>query len=192
MQILAVDLGTDLFPALALGMEPPEPDVMRRPPRRRSERLLDLPTLLRAYGWLGMLEAVLSLGGYFFSYRLAGWHPPELLPASGPAYLTATTMSLAGIVACQVGNAFACRGVRQSVFRIGLTTNRALLAAIGIELALLALLVYAPPLASVFGLAPLALRHWLLLAAFVPVVLFLEEGRKAAVRWKETSRQQAA
>jgi sodium/potassium-transporting ATPase subunit alpha len=56
MQILAVDPGTDLLPALALGAETPEPDVMRRPPRSRRERLLNLPTLLRAYGWLGMIE----------------------------------------------------------------------------------------------------------------------------------------
>jgi magnesium-transporting ATPase (P-type) len=73
MQILAVDLGTDLLPALALGAEAPEPDVMRRPPRSRRERLLNLPTLMRAYGWLGMIEAALSLGGYFFAYWLAGW-----------------------------------------------------------------------------------------------------------------------
>jgi magnesium-transporting ATPase (P-type) len=80
MQVLAVDLGTDMLPALALGAEAPQPDIMSRPPRSRSERLLDRSTLLRAYAWLGMIEATLSLSAYFFAYWLAGWRPGDLLP----------------------------------------------------------------------------------------------------------------
>jgi sodium/potassium-transporting ATPase subunit alpha len=82
MQILAVDLGTDLLPALALGTEKPEPDVMRRPPRPRSQRLLDQTTLLRAYGWLGAIESVLCLTGFFFVYWTAGWRPATLATSS--------------------------------------------------------------------------------------------------------------
>jgi len=182
MQILAVDLGTDLFPALALGAEPAEPDVMRRRPRKRSERLLNLPTLLRAYGWLGMIEAALALGGFFFVFRLAGWHLGIPLSGSGPVYLTATTMTLASIVACQVGNAFACRSGRQSIWHLGFWTNRLLLGGIAVELALLVFLIYLPPLRTVFSLAPLAPMHWVLLLTFGPVLLLLEEGRKALTR----------
>src|SRR3990172_10657567 len=61
MQILAVDLGTDLLPALALGTEQPEPGVMDQPPRPRSQRLLGVRRLLHAYGFLGMAEAALAL-----------------------------------------------------------------------------------------------------------------------------------
>jgi sodium/potassium-transporting ATPase subunit alpha len=187
MQILAVDLGTDLLPALALGMERSEPDVMRRPPRPRSERLLNVATLLRAYGWLGLIEAALSLGGYFFAFWLSGWRPGTPLPASGTVYLTATTMSLAGIVACQVGNAFACRSARQSIWQLGFGTNRALLLGIAFELTLLALLIYVPPLAAVFELTPLAPDHWLLLALFPVLLLLLEEARKALRRRHPTA-----
>jgi Ca2+-transporting ATPase len=186
MQILAVDLGTDLLPALALGTEAPEPDVMRRPPRSRRERLLNLPTLLRAYCWLGMIEAALSLGGYFFAYWLAGWRLGAPLPRSGIVYATATTMSLAGIVACQIGNAFACRSSHQASWRLGFASNRLLLIGIVAEIALLLLLIYAPPLRSVFGLAPLGIDHWLLLAVFGPLLLVCEEGRKAV--WRRFSR----
>jgi magnesium-transporting ATPase (P-type) len=186
MQILAVDLGTDLLPALALGAESPEPDVMRRPPRSRRERLLNLPTLLRAYGWLGMIEATLSLGGYFFAFWLEGWRHGAQLPRSGLVYATATTMTLAGIVACQVGNAFACRSGHQASWRLGFGSNRLLLIGIVVEIALLLLLVYAPPLQSLFGLAPLGIGHWLLLAAFGPLLLVCEEGRKAV--WRRFSR----
>jgi magnesium-transporting ATPase (P-type) len=179
MQILAVDLGTDLLPALALGAETPEPDVMNRRPRSRSERLLDLPTLLRAYGWLGAIEAALSLGGYFFAFWLAGWRPGLPLAASGSLYATATTMSLAGIVAGQIGNVFACRSARESICRMGLASNRLLLLGVAVELALLIGLIYLPPLAAVFGLAPIGWRHWLLLASFGPLLLLCEEARKA-------------
>jgi Ca2+-transporting ATPase len=182
MQILAVDLGTDLFPALALGAEAPESDVMTRRPRQRSERLLNLSTLLRAYGWLGMLEAALSLSGYFFVFWLAGWHSGMPLSDSGPLYVTATTMTLAGIVACQVGNAFACRSRSESIWHLGFGTNRMLLGGIAAELTLLLVLIYTPPLRTVFGLAPLAPWHWLLLLTFGPVLLFFEEGRKALRR----------
>lgn len=182
MQILAVDLGTDLVPALALGMEAPAAGVMERPPRSRGDRLLDLPTLLRAYGWLGVIEAVLVLSGFFAVYWLAGWRPGEVMADSGPLYATATTMSLAGIVACQVGNVFACRSEHESIWRTGLGGNRLMLIGIAVEIGALLLLIHVPVLAGVFGLAPLEATHWLLLATFPPLLLAAEELRKAIVR----------
>jgi magnesium-transporting ATPase (P-type) len=182
MQILAVDLGTDLLPALSLGAEPAEPDVMERKPRQRSERLLNLPTLLRAYAWLGVIEATLSLVGFFFVFWLAGWRFGMPLPDSGPVYVTATTMTLAGIVASQVGNVFACRSVSRSIWQLGFTTNQLLLACVGMEIGLLMVLIYAPPLQKVFGLAPLAPLHWLLLLTFPVALLILEECRKLVIK----------
>jgi len=184
LQVLAVDLGTDLLPALALGLEPPEPGVMQRAPRSRGERLLDRPTLLRAYAWLGAIEAVLCLGGYFAAYWLAGWRPGAPMADSGIVYATATTMSLAGIVACQIGNVFVCRSLERPSWRLGLGANRALLAGIAVEVGLLLALIYLPGLASVFGLAPLGLAHWAILLTFPPLLLVLEETRRAlARRW---------
>ncbi len=95
-------------------------------------------------------------------------------------------MTLAGIVACQVGNAFACRSSYQASWRLGFVSNRLLLMGIAAEVALLLLLVYAPPLQAVFGLAPLGIEHWYLLAAFGPLLLVCEEGRKAL--WRRFSR----
>jgi len=182
MQILAVDLGTDLLPALALGIEKPEPDVMRRPPRPRSQRLLDWATLLRAYGWLGAIESVLCLAGFFFVYWTSGWRPGETLASSGPLYVMATTMTFVGIVTCQVGNAFACRSAHKSVFSLGLFTNRPLLLAIMAELAILLALIYLPPLSTIFHLLPLQPEHWLLAAAFPSCILLCEETRKLLCR----------
>jgi magnesium-transporting ATPase (P-type) len=129
-----------------------------------------------------MLEAVFGLGGFFFSFWLAGWRPGEPIPSSGPLYLQATTMCLAGIVGGQVGNAFACRSTRASIFRLGLHTNRALILAIVSEVLLLAALVHVPPLAEAFGLASLTAWHWIAFACFGPLLLAAEEARKWLLR----------
>jgi magnesium-transporting ATPase (P-type) len=187
MQILAIDLGTDVFPALGLGVEAPEPGIMKEPPRPRKSRLLDLKTLARAYLFLGPLEAALGLSGFFFLYAHRGWPPGGPLPAAGPVYIAATTMSFAGIVAAQVGNVFACRAGRESLFRIGFFKNRFVLAGIGIELALAALLIYTPGLRDVLGFAPLRLSELAYLVMFPAAMLAADELRKVvARRWSRT------
>ena len=178
MQVLAIDLGTDILPALALGMEPPEPGIMHRPPRARAERLLNRATMMRVYLWLGLLESALVLGGYLFTMWLGGWRPGYPMPASGPIYRAATTMTFAGIVTCQVGNVLSCRSSTQPIWRLGLTTNPMVLAGIALELGLLMMLIYLHSLAKVFGLAPLEPRQWILLAAFGPLLIALETTRK--------------
>jgi len=115
-----------------------------------------------------MLETALSLSGYLFVLGLAGWHLGLPLESSNSAYLTATAMTLAGIVACQFGNAFACRSEYDSIWRLGFTTNRMLIGGIVIEVCLLLILIYVLPLRSMFGLAPL--------------LLLFEECRKALRR----------
>jgi magnesium-transporting ATPase (P-type) len=178
MQILAVDLGTDLLPALALGAEPPEGDLMARPPRPQSARLVDGPLLARSYGWIGVWEAVLCLAGYFAVYLSSGWRPGQPMADTGPVYLAATTMSLAGIVACQIANVFVCRTAMEWTGRRGWFSNRLLLWGIAAEIAILLALLHVPSLAGVFGLAPLTWGHWAILGVFPAVLLTAEEGRK--------------
>jgi Ca2+-transporting ATPase len=182
MQILAVDLGTDLVPALGLGTEPPEPGTMDQPPRPRNKRLLDLPLLFRSYCFLGPIEAAACMAGFFFIYVEHGWRPGLAMADSGVLYVTATTMSLAGIVATQIGNVFACRTERESVFRAGFFANRLVLWGIVTELTIIILLIYTPPLQKIFGLAPLTFREWAFLFIFPPILLLLEEARKRILR----------
>jgi magnesium-transporting ATPase (P-type) len=182
MQILAVDLGTDMLPALALGAEAPEPGVMSRPPRPKSQRLLGPARLLHAYGFLGAAEAALSLLAFFWTYRVAGWRPGLPMVATGELYQRATTMTLAGIVATQVGNVFACRTDRESIFRVGLFGNRFVLWGIAAEVAILAMLILVPPFPSLFGLAPPSFTEWKLLLLFPLAMILLEELRKWCVR----------
>lgn len=182
MQILAIDLGSDIVPALGLGAEPPEPGTMDRPPRSRKEKLLDLPLLLRAYGFLGPVEALSSMSGYFFIYFQNGWRPGMPMLDSGTVFLTASTMCFAGIVATQVGNVFVCRTERESVFKIGFFTNRLVFWGILSELTIISVLIYTPILRRVFGLAPLGLREWSFLFIFPPAIFLLAEARKWFVR----------
>jgi calcium-translocating P-type ATPase len=182
MQILAVDLGTDLVPALGLGAEAPEPGIMDRPPRPRDTRLLDRRLLLRAYGFLGALEAVACMAAFLSVYLMQGWRPGLPLAASGPLYIEATTMTLAAIVFAQVGNVFACRTERESALKVGLLSNRLVLVGIVVELTLLVLLMQTPLLQRVFGVSAIHPVGWAVLLIF-PCLLFLaEEGRKALLR----------
>jgi magnesium-transporting ATPase (P-type) len=182
MQVLAIDLGTDMLPAIALGTERAEPGTMTRPPRPRGERLLSRRVLARVYGFVGLLEGIGAMTSFFVGYLLGGWRPPSAFPDAGTAYLQATTMTQSAIVMGQVGAGQAMRTERRSVFSIGLTTNRFLLVGIAFELALAVALVYVPGLNSAFHQAPIPWWWWLALIVWAPVVFFAEEARKAVAR----------
>ncbi|MBK8810087.1 MAG: cation-transporting P-type ATPase [Acidobacteria bacterium] len=184
MQVLAVDVGTDLLPALALGAEQPGQEVMERPPRKQSEALLNSGILIRAYLWLGSIEAALALAGYFFAQFLAGWRPGGEFVSSGTVYVTATTVTFAGIVMAQIGSSFAWRSERQSIFSLGFFSNRLLLWCIAAEIGLMLALIYTPPLQRIFQMSPPTLEHWMMIGTFGVVLLLLEELRKLiARRW---------
>ena len=185
MEILTIDLGTDLVPALGLGAEHPEGDVMDRPPRSRTSRLMNRRVLLLAFAWYGLLEAVFALSVYFLVNLLNGW-PAIPLAASGTVYERATTMTLGAIVFAQIGAVLNCRTERSSVLRIGLFSNRRVSAGIGIEVVLLALLSYLPALQDAFGTAPLQPLDWGILAVLPVLMVGLGEGRKALIRRRPT------
>ncbi|MEU4121729.1 cation-translocating P-type ATPase [Streptomyces virginiae] len=185
LQILAIDLGTETLPALALGRERAEPGIMSRPPRPRSQSVINKDMLVRSWGWLGTVSAVLVMTGFFYVLWRAGWHPGDPTEPGSPlhhAYLTATTATFAGIVTCQVGTAIAARTDHAALRDIGFFTNPLLLAGIAFELAFTAALVYAPPLQNLFGTAALPLDVVLLISAFPPLVWGSDEIRRWARR----------
>ncbi|GAB4167202.1 MAG: cation-transporting P-type ATPase [Rhodocyclaceae bacterium] len=188
VQILAVDLGTDLFPALALGAEPPHPEVMNRPPRPRSRRLLDAGLLARAYGFLGMMEAAAALAAFFLVLAGGQWHYGEALASSDPLYLRATSACLAAIVVCQIANVMICRDPLESLFRASRGRNHLLPAAIVIEIALLLLILYTAPGNRLFGTAAPPAQTWLACLSFAAGMVALEEARKFLVRRAQAPR----
>ena len=182
IQMLAVDLGTDMLPALALGAEKPDPGTMQRPPRQRSERLLNWGTLLRAYLVLGPLEAVAAMAAFFFVLHGGAWQYGNLLDYHDNLYLQATTACLSAIIAMQVVNVFLCRHPVMSAFSRGQSRNHLIGYGIVFELSLLVLIVYTPWGNALFGTAPLNSEVWLFIIAFMPGMLLLEELRKSVLR----------
>ncbi|WP_197029038.1 cation-transporting P-type ATPase [Blastococcus sp. URHD0036] len=185
LQILAIDLGTETLPALALGREPAEPGLMARPPRPHGEGVITRRLLARAWGVMGLLSAALVMGGFLAVLLHAGWRPGDDVGASSTlhtAYLQATTATFVGIVACQLGTAIASRTEWASLRAVGLTSNRLLLYAMAGELLFTAVVVYWPPAQRVFGTA--ALPPWVLLALlpFPFLVWGLDEALRARRR----------
>jgi calcium-translocating P-type ATPase len=178
IQILAVDLGTDMLPALGLGTEKPHPGVMRKPPRARGERMLNGALLLRAYLFLGILEAAAALAAFFWVLHGGGWQYGTELPRHDALYLQATAATLSAIIVMQVVNVFICRSSRDSVFTGGVFGNRLILVGVAAEIALILLIDYTPWGNALFGTLPLAPEVWLYLIPFALSMLALEELRK--------------
>jgi magnesium-transporting ATPase (P-type) len=178
LQILAIDLGTETLPALALGREPAEPGLMNRPPRPRREGVIRTSMLLRAWLLLGGVSAVLVMAAYFLTLHIGGWHPGDPTDPGSPlrhVWQQATTMSFLGIVACQVGTAFAARTHTASLRSVGLATNQLLLWGIGFELVFAAAVVTVPVLQRIFGTALPPPRVLPVLLAFPFIVWAADE-----------------
>jgi len=189
LQILAIDLGTETLPALALGREPAEPGLMDRRPRPRDEGVIRSGMLVRAWLFLGVLTAGLALGGFFFALGRAGWHPGDAVGAGSPlhhAYQQATTMTFLGIVVCQIGTAFAARTEQASLRSVGVLANRLLLWGIAFELAFTASLLWVAPLRHLFGLAVPTGAELALLAPFPLAVWGADELRRFLLRRRST------
>jgi magnesium-transporting ATPase (P-type) len=151
---------------------------MQRPPRPRKERLMHWPLILRAYLFLGVLEATAAMAAFFFILREAGWRYGEPLAHTDPVYLQATTACLATIIVMQVVNVFLCRHPRRSALTFALWSNRLLWVGIAVEVALILGIVYTPLGQRIFGTAPLPGHVWLLAAVFAMAMLAIEELRK--------------
>jgi magnesium-transporting ATPase (P-type) len=176
LQILAVDLGTDMVPALGLGAEKAEQDVMDRPPRARSQRVLTPALLARAYVFLGAFEALAGMCTFFF-----------VLPRAG--YASATTACLAAIVVTQIVNVHLCRSARASALLSARRWNPLIIAGIAIELVLVILIAYTPVGQAIFATGPIGVDAWLFMVPFALAMLGAEELRKWIVRAAERRRQ---
>jgi sodium/potassium-transporting ATPase subunit alpha len=181
MQILAVDLGTDMLPALALGTE--SRTVCHEAAAKKSrEKLLDFSVISRAYLFLGPIEAVACMFGFFYVLYGGGWKWGAILKPDNVLYMQATTACLTAIIITQTGNVFACRSSKESVLSLGLLTNRLIFIGIGFELCLQLFIVYHPWGNRIFSTSPISLHIWLVLLPFAFLLLFAEEARKAITR----------
>ena len=187
LQVLSIDLGSDILPALALGAEPPDPGVMARPPRPVAERLLSGP-VVRRFMFLGAIEAIGVCFAFFWRIHSAHLGYSQFTD-SNHTYREARTMTQVGVVVSQFFNAQTVRSDDESILTVGVFTNRRLLAAGGIGLALVSCISYLPVLQHVFGTSGLSLSDWLIVTSFGFVLLAADEVRKAVVRRRRPARK---
>ncbi len=175
--ILAIDLGTDMLPAIGLGVEPSEQDIMRRPPRDAKAKLLSWRMIARSYGLIGPFQTLVAYLIFFAVLTRGGWVFGFPIGMTDPLYRSAVTAFFSTVVVTQIFNVLACRTIRTSSFTKPLT-NRLMLAGIAVEILLLSGIVFLPVFHLVLGTAPfpLDLVPYMMLGG---VGLFLiEEGRK--------------
>ena len=174
LQVLALDIGTDLLPALALGAERPNAHTMSGAPR--SSPLMNGRVLGRAFGVLGPVEAATAMAGFLVVLRMGGWSFGEAPDATLLASASGT--AFAAIVLGQLANAFACRSETRWVGATGFGGNRLLLFAVAVEAAMLLAFVGVPPLARLLGGAMPDGTGWLLAAVAIPAVWAADTAMK--------------
>jgi magnesium-transporting ATPase (P-type) len=187
LQVLAIDLGSDVMPALALGTEPTEPGTMDRPPRPPREHLFNW-AVVRRFCFLGSIQAAGVTAAFF--WRIHSAHLPfAAFTHANPTYREALTMTQAGIVVSQFFNSFAVRTEEQSIIRVGIFSNKPLVFAGLFGIFFVSCISYVPVLQSVFNTAPLTASDWLILISLGALLLIAEETRKAIARSARRRRQ---
>ncbi|MGZ8640778.1 MAG: cation-translocating P-type ATPase [Actinomycetota bacterium] len=178
-QILWINLLTDTAPALALGVDPAADDIMQRPPRRLTDRVIDGEMWLGIV-WVGLVMAAVTL--LALDLRLPG----GVVGGSGDI-VEARTMAFTTLVLAQLFNCFNARSDRTSAFH-QLIANPLLWGAIVLSLLLQVAVVQLPFLHDAFDTTPLAIGDWLVCAGLASIVLWADEGKKLLERWLLRSR----
>ena len=179
LQIIALDLGTDTLSAVALGAEPPAKHLLKGPPV--SGRLMNATVLRRAFGVLGPLEAILTLTAFVASLVALGWRPGEAFP-TGPDLMAASGAAFMTVVFAQTANAFACRSSTKWPGALGWFSNRLLVVGATIELAFSFAVLWWPAVAEILGQANPPLAGWAVALASMPILIAvdaLDKGLRA-------------
>ena len=177
LQVLSLDIGTDLLPALALGIEPPH----RGAQPIAEGRLLDRKVLARSFGWLGPTEALMEMSAFFVALMAAGWRPGMSFP-TGHALAVASGAAFSAVVLGQLANAFACRGDRSPAWRVDAPRNTALIGATLVEFALLFGFLGVGPVARLLGQTWPGFAGGAVAVATIPAVLLADATAKRISR----------
>jgi len=170
LQVLALDIGTDMLPAVALGIEAPGRHALEGPARHR--RIVDRALLFRAFMVLGATEAVLSMAAFVTVLLGYGWRYGDTPSSAGLAVASGTAFAV--IATTQMANAFACRSETRPVTRLALGSNRALLIAVAVELALLMAFLGIPQVSRLLGGGWPSITGWLCAAGAAIVLLSVD------------------
>ena len=170
VQLLWVNLTTDGLPALALGVDPPDTDIMKRPPRSPYESIFTQPIKSLIFG-ISLMMAAILLPTFNWAYQNGG-------------VLYAQTMIFTTLVMFEMFNAFNCRSERHSLLRIGPFSNRWLVVAVAISILMQLTVIYTPSFRMVFDTVPLSIKDWLIIIPLSSIPLIAIELAKLWSRSK--------
>ncbi|KAA0248271.1 MAG: cation-translocating P-type ATPase [Candidatus Jettenia sp.] len=195
IQILWINIATDGLPALALGVDTVDPNIMNRPARRSTEQIID-----RSLGKLILFQGFLIAFSTIFAYLyilyytssvepgyLYYWFKNELIPCCLGGTLKSDldrsrTVAFCVMVISQLFHSFNCRNAKHSLFQIGPFTNKKLLLATGLSLAMQVAIVYIPYSEGIFKVTPLGLQDWIIVFGFSSLTFFVMEIIKCFLR----------
>ena len=175
LQVLCLDIVTDLLPALALGAEPPSPGLLSRPLTGRH--LIDSSLLRRVFGALGPTEAAIEMAAFITGLLALGWRPGDPFP-TGEQLLAASGAAFAAVVLGQVANAQACRSATRPPWRLGWTSNHLMNLALLVQILLLVGLLAIPPVAKFLGQAVPSPAAALVACSAIPALLVVDALQK--------------
>lgn len=172
IQILSIDLGSDMLPGLALGSEKPEKNIMNRAPVGKKEKILDWEVFKRGYFFIGIIEATAAMVAFLLFLHLHGWHYGEVILDDTLLHRQAMTMTLLGAVTCQLLNVWTMRSWEFSAFSINFFSNKLLLFAMAMEFFWIWMLLNVEAVQKVFNTASIPLNELWILLPF-PILLFV-------------------
>lgn len=175
LQILWVNLVTDGLPGLALAVEPAEKGIMARRPYQPNESIFSRG-IGRQILWVGIVIGFVSLLAGYWYWREAPCDP------HGEAGCTWQTMVFTTLTLAQMGNVLAIRASRQSFFSLGLMSNKPMIGAVLLTIFLQLLVVYVPPMQSLFHTTALSLTQLLICFGLGSVVFWAAELEKWLLR----------
>jgi sodium/potassium-transporting ATPase subunit alpha len=185
IQILSIDLGSDMLPGLALGSESAEKNIMNRPPVGKNERILDWEVFKRGYFFLGAIEGAAAMVAFLGFLFLMGWQYGDLSISNTELHRQAMTMTLLGAVSCQLFNVWTLRSWESSAFEKAALRNKLLIIAIIIEIIWIYALLNVKFVQMIFNTAHVPSPYLLILLPF-PILLFIShELYKYRIRKRE-------
>lgn len=164
IHLLWLNLVTDSFPAMALGVEKGDDDIMEQPPRDPNEPILD-PELKITVAVQSIAITIATLGAYVIGLT---WHGD-----TGEGLMDARTMAFATLILAELLRAYSARSIRKTIFHIGVFSNKKLVIATAFSFALMVIVMYVPGIREIFELDNIGLKDWsvVLIASFIPLIL---------------------
>lgn len=177
--ILAVDVGTDILPALALGFDPSEPDIMDTPPRPVNAKILSKQFIIN-FILPGIYIGTLVIIAYFYVITQDGWQYGEEI--SPELYMKGTTFAFVALVIIQMFHSFNSRSLHNSIFQLGIFSNRKLIGAIVISVVGTILITEIPFFQNYLKITALSGHEWLLITLLSSTIIIVDEIKKFFMR----------